>query len=121
MRQSHILYRIGSSEQIKDNTTQLFTVGGNEIVVGRKNGKLFAFNNSCPHRGASLSKGELKGDNIICYMHDYEFNVFTGKLENMKSWKKEETWIEQNPEWRKAGELVLYPINEKNGDVFIYI
>ena len=66
----------------------VFTVEQTDVLIGRRNGKLFAFNNSCPHRGASLSKGEFNNDNIVCYMHGYEFNVFTGKLENMKSWKK---------------------------------
>jgi len=121
MPRNHILHKICSSEKIKDNTLQLFTVDDTEIVVGRRNGKLFVFNNSCPHRGASLSKGELKEDNIVCYMHGYEFNVFTGKLENMKSWKKQDTWLEQNPEWRKAGDLVLYPVSEKNGSIFVDI
>ena len=37
----------------------------------------------------------------------------------MKSWKKEDTWLEQDPEWRKAGDLVLYPIIEKNGSIFL--
>jgi hypothetical protein len=54
-------------------------------------------------------------------MHGYEFNIFTGKLENMKSWKKEDTWLEQNPEWRKAGDLVLYPVFEKHGSIFVEI
>ncbi|MDQ6863793.1 MAG: Rieske (2Fe-2S) protein, partial [Thermoproteota archaeon] len=65
MPRNHILRRICSSEKIKDNTLQLFTVDDTDIVVGRRKGKLFAFSNSCPHRGASLSKGELKGDNIV--------------------------------------------------------
>ncbi|HYT02735.1 MAG TPA: Rieske (2Fe-2S) protein [Candidatus Acidoferrum sp.] len=121
MSPNHMLHMICSSEKIKDNTMQLFTVNDTDIVVGRRNGKLFAFNNSCPHRGASLSKGGLKGDNIVCYMHGYEFNVFTGKLENMKSWKREDTWLEQNSEWRKAGDLVLYHVNEKNGTIFVDI
>ncbi len=93
------------------------------MLVGRKegSGRLFAFDNSCPHRGASLSKGEMHGDNIVCYMHGYEYNVFTGKLENMKSWKKEASWVEQSPEWRKSGDLVLYEVFEKDGHVYIVV
>ena len=63
-----------------------------EIVVGKINDKLFAFDNVCPHRGASLSKGNLHGNNIVCYMHGYEYDVFTGKLEDMKSWKQDDKW-----------------------------
>jgi nitrite reductase/ring-hydroxylating ferredoxin subunit len=99
----------------------VFTIDHTDILIGRRNGKLFACNNSCPHRGASLSKGEFNNNNIICYMHGYEFNIFTGKLEHMKSWKKEDTWIEQNAEWRKSGNLILYTVMEKNKNIYIEI
>lgn len=99
----------------------VFTIKQTDVLIGRRNGKLFAFNNSCPHRGASLSKGEFNDDNIVCYMHGYEFNVFTGKLENVKSWKKENTWIEQSAEWRKSGDLILYTVIEKDKDIYLDI
>jgi nitrite reductase/ring-hydroxylating ferredoxin subunit len=99
----------------------VFTIKQTDVLIGRINGKLFAFNNSCPHRGASLSKGEFNNDNIVCYMHGYEFNVFTGRLENMKSWKKENTWIEQSAEWRKSGDLILYTVIEKDEDIYVDI
>lgn len=99
----------------------VFTIKQTDVLIGRRNGKLFAFNNSCPHRGASLSKGEFNDNNIVCYMHGYEFNVFTGKLENVKSWKKENTWIEQSAEWRKSGDLILYTVIEKDKDIYIDI
>ncbi len=116
-----MLRRVCSSDQIKEDTMQFFAVEHIEVIVGRKRGKLFAFNNSCPHRGASLSKGELKDNRIVCYMHGYEYDIFTGRLENMKSWKKEKTWIEQNPEWRKSGNLTIYPVVEENGSIFLII
>lgn len=115
-----IYYSVCRSDELINGSMKRFEVNGNrEILVGRLQGRLFACNNSCPHRGASLSKGELKGDRIICYMHGYEYNVFSGKLEDMKSWKKEETWMEQSLEWRKSGSLILYSIYEKDGLVYI--
>src|SRR6478672_9261532 len=121
MPPNHMLHMICTSEKIKDNTMQLFTVNDTDIVVGRRNGKLFAFNNSCPHRGASLSKGQLDGEKIICYMHGYEYNVFDGRLVTMKSWKKESSWTEQNPEWRKSGQLILHNILEDEKGVYIEV
>jgi nitrite reductase/ring-hydroxylating ferredoxin subunit len=116
-----MLYRVCSSEKINNNSMAVFTIKQTDVLIGRRNGKLFAFNNSCPHRGASLSKGEFNDDNIVCYMHGYEFNVFTGKLENVKSWKKENTWIEQSAEWRKSGDLILYTVIEKDKDIYVDI
>ena len=116
-----MLYRVCSTEKIDNNSMAVFTIKQTDVLIGRRNGKLFAFNNSCPHRGASLSKGEFNDNNIVCYMHGYEFNVFTGKLENVKSWKKENTWIEQSAEWRKSGDLILYTVIEKDKDIYVDI
>ena len=52
-------------------------------------------------------------------MHGYEYNVFTAKLVDMKSWKKEDTWMEQNPEWRKSEDLILYSVFEKDGNIYL--
>jgi nitrite reductase/ring-hydroxylating ferredoxin subunit len=116
-----MLYKVYRSEEVKDNSLMFFNIHETAVLVGRRGGRLFACNNSCPHRGASLSKGHFNNNSIVCYMHGYEFDLFTGKLVNMKSWKKEEDWVEQVPEWRKSGNLTLYKIFESNGDVVIEI
>ena len=103
----------------EDSFRKITLQNNEEIVIGKKGQKLFAFNNVCPHRGASLSKGNLKGENIVCYMHGYEYNVFTGKLEDMKSWKKDDRWMEQTPAWRYSDNLKKYDIYEENGKIFI--
>jgi nitrite reductase/ring-hydroxylating ferredoxin subunit len=113
------MMRICTSDDIKDNSLNVFTINNKDILVGRRNGKLFACSNSCPHRGASLSKGHFNGDNIVCYMHGYEYNIFTGELKNMKSWKKEEGWMEQSANWRKSGNLRLYKIDEHDKSIYI--
>ena len=115
----YMLHRICHSKDIAEGHMSVFGIARTDILVGRKNGKLFACDNSCPHRGASLSKGHLDGENIICYMHGYEYNIFDGRLVKMKSWKKGSSWTEQNPEWRKSGQLILYNILENEKGVFI--
>jgi hypothetical protein len=52
-------------------------------------------------------------------MHGYEYNVFTGRLENMKSWKKDDTWKEQASAWRYSDNLKTYKIYEENGKILI--
>jgi nitrite reductase/ring-hydroxylating ferredoxin subunit len=114
-----MLHRICHSKDIAEGHMSVFGIARTDILVGRKNGKLFACDNSCPHRGASLSKGHLDGENIICYMHGYEYNIFDGRLVKMKSWKKESSWTEQNSEWRKSGQLIQYNILENEEGIFI--
>lgn len=116
-----MLFKICKSSDIPENSMRAFPVEKTDVLVVRHNGVLFACNNSCPHRGASLSKGEIKGDNIICYMHGYEFNIFTGKLVNMKSWKRDSRWMEQTAAWRESGDLTMYSVEEKDNEVYVEI
>jgi nitrite reductase/ring-hydroxylating ferredoxin subunit len=113
------VHYVCKSNDLSENAMKIFKVNNTDVLVGRVKGKLFACNNSCPHRGASLGFGHLTCDNIVCYMHGYEYNVFDGRLVNMKSWKKEETWMEQTSAWRESGSLELYRIFEENGGVYV--
>lgn len=113
-----LLYKVCKSDDIDDNTMKSFTVDTNiDILVGRINNKIFACKNSCPHRAALLSKGHLIPSNnrIVCYMHGFEYNVFTSKLERIPN-----KWIDQSQGWKESGELILYDILEnKDGSIFI--
>jgi nitrite reductase/ring-hydroxylating ferredoxin subunit len=119
--ETEMLHRICDRTEIKDNSMLVFTINKIDILVGRRNGKLFACNNSCPHRGASLSKSEFNGDNIVCYMHGYEYNLWTGTLEKIRSWKKDPAWREQTQEWMKSDNLILYCVYEKNDSIYLEV
>lgn len=113
------MYIICKLSDIADNSLHKFTVNGKDILIGMRNGKLFACDNACPHRGASLHKGHYSGDNLVCYLHGYEYDVCSGKLTKMKSWKQSKTWVEQNPAWRESGDLVMYEVLVKSGFVYV--
>ncbi len=61
------------SDEIQEKSMKMFRVDQTEVLVGRLYGKLFACNNSCPHRGASLVKGELKG--IMLFAGCMDMNI----------------------------------------------
>lgn len=111
-----MIYRLCRTEEIADNSWKVFPIDSSlEVMVGFRNGKLFAFEDRCPHKGAPLSKGDFNGDNIVCYRHFYEFNLFTGKLEKMPSWKKQDTWVEQSAGWRASGDLKMFTVFTMDG------
>ena len=116
----NLLYKVCKSKDIDNNTMKSFIIGTSvDVLIGKINYKMFACKNSCPHRAALLSKGQLKpSDNrVVCYMHCFEYNVFTGKLERIPN-----KWMNQSPGWKKSGELILYDVNEnEDGSVFVDI
>jgi nitrite reductase/ring-hydroxylating ferredoxin subunit len=107
-------YKVCSSEELPNNSMKVISIKGSNILVCRSNNRLFALDNSCPHRGATLSKSEIKDSKIICYMHDFEYDLISGKLLHIPR-----KWNDQNPNWTKSHNLLLFQISEKNGQIYI--
>jgi nitrite reductase (NADH) small subunit len=43
--------------------------------------RIFAINNSCPHKGGPLSQGIVYGDKVACPMHSWKISLVDGKAE----------------------------------------
>ena len=52
---------------------------GNELAVYNVGGEFFATENSCPHHGAPLAQGCLRGYLIECGWHGWQFDVRNGR------------------------------------------
>jgi len=52
---------------------------GNEVAVFNLGGEFYAIDNSCPHKGAPLSEGQLCGYVVECALHGWQFDVRTGE------------------------------------------
>ncbi len=48
------------------------------VLVQRPDGRVHILDDRCPHRGGQLSDGSLVGDDIVCPLHGYDFDVTTG-------------------------------------------
>ena len=107
-------YKVCSSDELPNNSMKVINVQGSDILVCRSNERLFALDNCCPHRGASLSKSDITGTKIICYMHDFEYDLINGKLLHVPN-----KWKDQNPNWTKSDNLLLFPVSEKDGEIYV--
>jgi nitrite reductase/ring-hydroxylating ferredoxin subunit len=53
-------------------------VDGQEIVVFRSEGRVYALANACPHEGNPLVEGELLGPTLECAYHGWRFDLDSG-------------------------------------------
>ena len=53
-------------------------VDNRSVLVGRLQGRLFAYVDRCPHAGAPLRIGKLRGEELTCAWHGWTFNLLTG-------------------------------------------
>lgn len=59
---------------MKTETAMRITYFEKEFVLYRtKSGKLTIRNLYCPHLGADLSQGVVKGEHLLCCFHGYKF------------------------------------------------
>ncbi len=71
---------VGSLHNIPLGEGRAYRVGSETIAVFRqRNGKVFAIQNECPHRGGPLSEGILGAGSVICPFHAWKVNVETGE------------------------------------------
>jgi nitrite reductase/ring-hydroxylating ferredoxin subunit len=54
------------------------TVNGKVIALFHVNGGFYAIDDTCPHRGAPLSEGEVEGTEVVCPWHNAWFDLTTG-------------------------------------------
>ena len=67
---------LGKVEPFKDGKPHTIEAFGSKLVVFRtESGQLTVLDGFCPHMGASLGEGEVKGESIACPFHDWRWGV----------------------------------------------
>ncbi len=72
--------KVAQANEIEPNHGKLVEVQGKKFALFNVDGKFYAIDNTCTHRGGPLSEGELKGDEVTCPWHGSHFNVKTGSV-----------------------------------------
>lgn len=71
---------LGSIEQIQMGQGLCFVIGTEEVAIFRnRDGRLFAIQNQCPHRGGPLAEGIIGESQVICPLHGHKFDLITGQ------------------------------------------
>jgi nitrite reductase (NADH) small subunit len=96
--------RTAKTNEITPGTIREFQVEGRAIAVANVEGKFYAINNTCLHRGGPLGQGAMNGKVVTCPWHGWQYDVTTGK-------------VTQNP----AVGVDCYPIEVRGEDIYVDI
>lgn len=83
------------------NPTKIVSHKNQEIALFNVDGRIYATQNNCPHRGGHLGEGTIEKEIVTCPDHGWRFNVTTGKNVIMPV------------------SLKTYRVKVENGDIFI--
>ncbi len=94
--------RAAKKDEIPAGSIREFQVDGRTIAVANVEGKFYAINNTCLHRGGPLGQGELEENVVTCPWHGWQYDVTSGK-------------VAMNP---TVG-VETYPVEVRGEDIFV--
>lgn len=70
--------RVGTVDEVPPGEGRVFETDGLMLAVFNVDGRFFALDNHCVHRGGPLGEGALEGAVVMCPWHGWRFDVATG-------------------------------------------
>ena len=71
---------VGPVDAIPPGQGRAYVLGDRTIAVFRqRDGRLFATDNQCPHRGGPLAEGIVGEGTVICPLHSWKIDLETGR------------------------------------------
>lgn len=65
-------------EELPPGAKRTVNLGTVDVAVLNVEGRIYAIDNNCPHRGGPLCEGDLEGFVLHCPLHAWPFDVRTG-------------------------------------------
>ncbi|MCL4356683.1 MAG: Rieske 2Fe-2S domain-containing protein [Candidatus Thermoplasmatota archaeon] len=85
---------------------------GLDITIFLNDGKSFACNSACPHKGGPLFIGKVVSKGLMCPSHHIIFDIENGKI-------VENPIPESMGEYRNSGDLKMYPLRMEGNNFII--
>jgi nitrite reductase/ring-hydroxylating ferredoxin subunit len=112
------LHHVADLDQLEEAKAKIVAVGGRSIGLIKTNGKIYAVRNVCPHKGAPICRGQVRGT-----MLPSEPATFIFGLENQVvqcPWHGWEFSLEGGGRLCEGeAKLTLYPVIVQETSVFI--
>jgi len=72
--------KVAQVSEIKPGEMLSVEVGTEQVLLANVDGSIHAVDDTCSHAYATLSEGELSGQEVECPLHGGVFNVTTGEV-----------------------------------------
>ncbi len=71
--------KIALTTEIAEGAGKAIAVDGKSVAIFNVQGKFYAIDNACAHRGGPIGDGMLDGQVATCPWHGWQWDVTTGK------------------------------------------
>jgi nitrite reductase (NADH) small subunit len=63
---------------VREGEGRVVEAGGRTVAVFNVEGRYYAIDNTCPHRGGPLGEGDVDGRTVTCPWHAWRWDITTG-------------------------------------------
>lgn len=101
---------VGRWSELADRAPAYALVAGVDLVVVRYGNDVSVFYGRCLHRGALLADGHVRGDDLICGLHNWDYRLDTGisAYKNEEALPKFSAWVENGAVNVDADEIAAW-------------
>ena len=71
--------KVAKAAEIPVGSSKVVEAGGKTIAVFNCEGRFYAIENTCKHRGGPLGEGRVAGKTVSCPWHGWEYDVTSGE------------------------------------------
>ena len=95
---------------IEDRKPCYALVSAVDLVIVRYDDNVSVMYGRCAHRGALMSDGVVRGDNLVCRLHgwDYRYDTGVSEYDNSEKLYKFASWIEDGEVWVDEHEILAW-------------
>lgn len=72
--------KAAKTDEIAPGQSKMLEVNGKKIAIFNVAGSFHAIDDTCSHRGGSLSQGMVEGEKVTCPWHGAVFDVRSGEV-----------------------------------------
>lgn len=85
-----------NENELEEKSCKKVEVDGSDVVLIKKDGEIYAFDNYCTHHHVSvMHRGDLEGNYLVCPNHFWKFDIQTGKKDgNLRGLEKHDVKVE---------------------------
>ena len=91
--------KVATWSTLPDRTPTYALVANVDLVVTRYDDQVSVLYGRCLHRGALLSDGHVRGEDLVCGVHNWDYRLTTGisAYDNQEQLPRFTAWIDDDP------------------------
>ena len=74
------LIKVAETNEVPPGTAKSVDLEGRPVALFNIDGTYYAIDDTCTHRGGSLSEGAVEGTTVTCPLHGATYDVTTGSV-----------------------------------------